>query len=296
MISMLFVMLVWGSSFAVTKLVVNHIPPFAFAFLRFLVASLVLLPVFILHRKKSAAQPPVSIPWLPVWVMGFSGVTVFYIFFNLSLIYTSASSGALIQGFIPVFIALLAALFLKEKLNGRQITGILLSVAGVTLIGFLAEPGPNAPDSLKGNFYMIIAVFAWAVYTIVSKKVTHIHPIVITSWSSFAGTLLLIPAVLVENRHTGFPVISSADWLAIIYLGAIASAACYFLYNKSLETLTAAQVGNFINLDPVIGLVIALAFLHEHINASQAAGGVLVLLGIFLSSKPAPAATQNEPA
>src|SRR5258706_15007159 len=91
MISMLFVMVVWGSSFAVTKLVVNDIPPFAFAFLRFLIASLVLLPVFILHTKKTAGHPPVNIPWLPVWVMGFSGVTLFYIFFNLSLIYTSAS-------------------------------------------------------------------------------------------------------------------------------------------------------------------------------------------------------------
>jgi drug/metabolite transporter (DMT)-like permease len=221
--------------------------------------------------------------------MGITGVTLFYIFFNLALLYTPASLGAMIQGFIPVCIALLAAIFLKEKLSGLQVAGILLSVAGVAVIGFLADAGKDAATSMKGNIYMLLSVIVWAVYTIISKKVTHIDSLIITSWSSFIGTLFLVPVAVWENRHTGFPAISVNGWLSILYLGAVASAACYFLYNKSLETLTASEVGNFINLDPVIGLIFALLTLPEHINTLQVAGGVLVLLGIYLSSKRAAA-------
>jgi len=288
LISIIFVMVVWGSSFTVTKLGVAHIPPFAFAFLRFVIASLFLLPVFLLHRKKYPEKHAIAIPWLTVLVMALTGVTFFYVFFNVSLLNTSASQGALIEGFLPVCIAVLAAIFLKEKLGRVQVAGILLSVAGVAMIGFLADAEvSHAPHPLKGNFYMMLAMVAWAVYTILSKKVTHIDSLIITSWVSFTGTLFLLPIACWENRHTGFPPVSPGGWVAILYLGAIASALCYFLYNKSLETLPASQVGNFINLDPVIGLIIALLFLSEHINGLQIAGGGLVVVGIYLSTKRA---------
>jgi drug/metabolite transporter (DMT)-like permease len=285
-------MVVWGSSFTVTKLGVAHIPPFAFAFLRFVVASLFLLPLFVRHRKKYPEKHAIAIPWRTILVMALMGVMLFYVFFNVSLLNTSASQGALIEGFLPVCIALLAAIFLKEKLGRVQVAGILLSVAGVAMIGFLAdEELSHAPNPLKGNFYMLLAMVAWAVYTILSKKITHIDPLIVTSWVSFIGTLFLLPVACWENRHTGLPPISAGGWVAIIYLGAVASALCYFLYSKALETLPASQVGNFINLDPVIGLIIALLFLPEHINVLQIAGGILVLLGIWMSTKHAAASS-----
>ncbi|MBS1563802.1 MAG: EamA family transporter [Bacteroidetes bacterium] len=284
LISIIFVMAVWGSSFTVTKLAMQTVPPLTFAFLRFMVASLVLLPLLLLHRRRFPEKHAVRIPWAPVIAMGLTGVTLFYVFFNLALMYTSASLGALLQGFIPVCIAVLAAIFLRERLTARQIVGILLSVAGVVIIGFLADDSGPGQSSLQGNIYMIISVLAWSVYTILSKKLAHIDPLISTSWVSFIGTFFLLPVALWENRHRGIPSISTGGWLAILYLGAIASAVCYFLYNKALETLSASQVGNFINLDPVIGLVIALLVLPEHINRLQIAGGVLVLAGIWLSS------------
>jgi drug/metabolite transporter (DMT)-like permease len=197
---------------------------------------------------------------------------------------TSASVGALLQGFIPVCIAVLAAIFLKEKLSVKQITGIIVSVTGVILIGFLSHSESDAGNSITGNLLMIIAVIGWGVYTIISKKVADRDPLLITSLSTLVGSVLLLPAAVYENIGTGWPHVSLTGWLNILFLGVMASGICYFLYNKSLQLLTAAQVGNFINLDPLVGFIIALVFLHESVNTLQIIGAVLVVAGIVLST------------
>jgi len=96
--------------------------------------------------------------------------------------------------------------------------------------------------------------------------------------------VLLLPAAVYENLGKGWPHVSLTGWLIIFFLGAVASGICYFLYNRSLQLLTAAQVGNFINLDPLVGFVIALVFLHESVNTLQIIGAVLVVAGIILST------------
>lgn len=105
-----------------------------------------------------------------------------------------------------------------------------------------------------------------------------------TCLSTYAGTLFLIPFAALTLKNEGWPDIHLNGWVAIVYLGAFASAVSYFLYNKALETLTASQVGNFVNLDPVIGVIIALIFLHERISALQIVGALMVLAGIWLTS------------
>jgi drug/metabolite transporter (DMT)-like permease len=283
LISIIFVMLVWGSSVAVTKVLVADIPPLFFAFLRFLIASVCLLPVFIFSKQTSTKQLKRS-DYAYLTLMGLLGVTFFYIAFNLSLKYTSASTGALIQGSLPVIIAVLGLIFLKEKLSKLQIAGILLSTAGVAAVGFFTGDDQSG-DTLKGNLLMIAAMVCWGLYTIISRKLSHINSLTVTCLSGFTGTILLLPAALIDLHNQGNTIsLSLNDWLALIYLGAMASALCYFLYNKALETLPAAQVGNFLNLDPIVGVIIAFIFLDDHITTMHIIGSVCVLAGITMSS------------
>lgn len=281
--SIIFVMLIWGSTIAVTKVLVADIPPLFFAFIRFLIASICLLPVYIFSKQTSISHLKRS-DYTYLTLMGLLGVTLFYIAFNISLMYTSASTGALIQGFLPVAIAVLGVIFLKEKLNKFQITGILLSTAGVAAVGFFTN-GDQSGDSLKGNLLMIAAMICWAVYTIISRKLDHINSLTVTCLSGFAGTILLLPAGLIDLYSHGSTIsLSTNDWFALIYLGAIASALCYFLYNKALETLPAAQVGNFLNLEPIVGVITAVIFLHEQFTNIHIIASVCVLAGIIMSS------------
>jgi drug/metabolite transporter (DMT)-like permease len=282
-ISIIIVLLIWGSAFSVTKVTVDNLPPFLVAFLRNLIASLILLPLYIWKRKTSKQAPP--LPYTKILLLGLTGITFFYAFFNMALVYTSASAGALVQGLMPVAIALPAALFLKEKLSGRTIAGIILSVGGVILIGFIGN-NTEAKNNILGSVLMILSVFSWAAYTIIAKSIHHHDPIVIPAVSTMAGTVFLLPLVVIELWGQPIPSITAKGWVAIFYLGIFSSAIGYILYTQALKKLSAAQVGNFLNLDPVIGATIAVIFLKDTMTAWQIAGAVLVLAGIWLSMEP----------
>ncbi|MEO6290133.1 MAG: DMT family transporter [Ginsengibacter sp.] len=284
-LSLIFVMLIWGSSFSVTKMAVTSLPPVYFAFLRFGVASVILILVLAFRRKKTKSKIPLG----SIILMGLTGITLYYIFFNCSLLYTSAATGALLQGFIPVLVAFLAAMMLHEKIQRSQLTGILMCLAGVALVGFLDIPIENAANPVLGNLLMIVCIFSWAFYTVLSKKVAMHDSLKVITYTTVIGTAFLFPAVLIELRGQPWPNPSVTGWAAIIYLGAFASALCYFLYNKAFEQLSAAQVGNFLNLDPIIGAAFAVIFLHEKILIWQIVGGILVLIGVWLSARPADA-------
>jgi drug/metabolite transporter (DMT)-like permease len=217
-------------------------------------------------------------------LLGLTGITFFYIFFNISLYYTTAAAGALIQGFIPVAIILLAIVFLKERLRPLQIAGILLSVAGVVMIGFIGIVA-DGRNYVLGNVLMIFAVLCWATYTIISKSLQQYDAIYLVTISTWIGTVCLIPAVVIELwNKPGLPVISTGGWIAIVYLGLLSSSICYVLYSRVLQLLPAVQVGNFMNLDPVVGAVIAVRVLGEKVTIWQISGAVLILLGVLLTS------------
>lgn len=282
-ISMLFVMLVWGSSFAVTKNAITIVPPLTFALLRFLTASICLQAMLMLRKKNNA--PKKRIPFVPLLVMGLTGVTCFYTFFNYSLVYTSASMGALIQAFIPVIIALLAFIFLKEKISGIQQLSILISVTGVALVSYFAHPDTSSGNPFLGNCLMLVAVIAWSVYTVVSKKLADYDVLKVTCYSTYIGTAFLIPFVMVELWHKPLPAINAEGWISIIYLGVVASAVSYYLYNHSLKLLSASLAGIFINLDPVVGAALAIIFLHEEVTVSLVVGSLMVLAGTWISAR-----------
>lgn len=110
---------------------------------------------------------------------------------------------------------------------------------------------------------MILSVFCWAAYTVIAKSVHHYDPVVIPALSTMAGTVFLLPLVVVELWEQPIPTINGQGWAAIIYLGAFSSALGFILYTKALKHLSAAQVGNWMNLDPVIGATIAVIFLKD---------------------------------
>lgn len=137
-ILLIIAMIIWGSAYAVTKASLAEVPPVLFALLRYLIAS-VLLIAFVIFGGK-LAKIPRPVPWFAIVLMGASGVFLYSIAYNVSLVYTSASQGALVQSFIPAVTVLLAAFFLKEPLSPIRLFGIGISIAGIFLIMFARHP------------------------------------------------------------------------------------------------------------------------------------------------------------
>ncbi|MFN2567727.1 MAG: DMT family transporter [Gemmatimonadaceae bacterium] len=280
---LLVAVVIWGSTYVVTKAGVDEAPPMLFALLRYCVASLLLVAIAL--PRGGTARLPRPAPWATLALMGLTGVALYYTGFNVALTYTTASQGALVQSSIPAVTAVVAVVMLRERLPPRRMLGIGLAVAGVVLIVARFGGEANAPAPLLGNLLMLGTVVVWGIYTALAKRVAGADPIAVTAAISVLGTVMLVPGALLEAAIGPTSSISGATWLRILYLGALPSGASYLLYNRALRDLDASQVGAVTNLSPVIGAVSGVLLLGESITATTILGGVLVLAGVWMSSQ-----------
>jgi drug/metabolite transporter (DMT)-like permease len=278
---LLVAVVIWGSTYVVTKAGVDEVPPMLFALLRYCTASVLLVPIAL--ARGGARRLPRPTPWGMLALMGLTGVTLYYAGFNLALTYTTASQGALIQSSIPAVTAGMAVIWLRERLSRRRTLGIALAIGGVLLIvAGGTSGGGEARAPLVGNLLMFGTVVTWGVYTMLAKRVAGADAIAVTTAVSLAGAVMLIPVALAEGSVGSLPSITRDSWLRIAYLGAFPSAASYLLYNRALRDLDASQVGAFTNLSPVIGVVSGVLFLGETITPLAVAGGLTALVGVWM--------------
>jgi drug/metabolite transporter (DMT)-like permease len=280
--SLLIAILIWGFAYVVTKSGLDAVPPMMFALLRYAVASLLLVPLAL--ARGGLTRLPQPVPWKTLVLMAIVGVTLYYVLFNLALAYTSASQTALIQSAFPALVAILALLWLHERVTKQRFAGIGLAIIGVVLI-VTTQDDTAASNPLLGNALAFASVLSWSVYTILAKRISNADPIAVTAVISLIGTVMLIPVALLENADVSLSSIPRDGWLAILYLGGLASAASYLLYSRALRDIDASLVGTYINLSPVIGVVSGVLVLGESVTAMAIIGGVLVLAGVWLSSR-----------
>ena len=287
---LLIAVLIWGSAYVVTKSGLSELPPMLFAFLRYCVASLLLVPVAL--ARGGLAKLPRPVPWKTLLLMAVTGVAAYYVLFNLALSYTSASQTALIQSSNPAITAIMAVGWLGERLGRRRMVGIALAIGGVLLIVARTDPDASARSPLIGSVLAFGSILLWSAYTILAKRMAAADAIAATALVSVLGTLMLIPAVLVEGMDAPLSSISTRGWLTIVFLGAFPSAACYLLYNRALRDVDASFAGIFLNLGPVIGVFTGVALLDEPITPIAILGGAMVLAGVWISSARAEAAAR----
>jgi drug/metabolite transporter (DMT)-like permease len=281
--SLLLVMLIWGSALVVTKSTEAELPPLLLALLRFVIASAILIPIA--QARGGLRLLPRPIPWRMLAFMGVTGVTLYVATSNLGVVYTTASEAALIQGSTPAVTAVLATVHLREHFDRIRATGIALSLTGVVLIVLTGQQTGDASNRLLGDLLMLGSVLAWAAYAILGKRLQHASQVAVTAYSTLLGTLFLIPLGLGNLAVHAPRAVSPATWLALFYLGAVSSALTYLLWNRALPHLDASQQGNFLNLIPVVGVVTAMLFLGERLVLVQIVGGILVLAGVWVTSR-----------
>ena len=265
---------IWGSSFILTKNLLNEGGPFTITALRLMIGLALLLPLawrqgfdfkLVFNRK--------------IIVMGISMAAAFALQ-NLGLQLTSAGSAALIQAGMPAMIAIVAFGFMGEKATWKKIGGIAFSVGGVILV--TSNGATSQSDSLNGNLLVIISVVAWTVYTIEGKRVAGLATSLSVTAAVFIATVATsLPFAIWEVASQGMPQFTLGGITVLVYLGLGASAAAFFLWNFTLSHLDTTVAGAFGNLEPVVGLLIAILF-GEQAYTVQIAGGTMAILGVWL--------------
>lgn len=279
-IALILTTIIWGSALVVTKSLLQEIGPFTAAVLRFFIAWIILAPFAFRQGYR------LSLTIRPAFLLfGLTGIALYIAMTNLGLVYTAASSAALVQASTPAVTTLLSVLVLKERVSRMQLLGIGLSIAGLLLVtGINMTQAGSAP--LLGNLFVFAGVLAWAVYTVQGKKLVSTFPwLVITTTSISAGLLFLLPFAFGELWLQGLPHLHADGLLQLLYLGAASSALGYALWNYGLRFLDASEAAPYINLIPVVGLLLSVLLLHEPVGPIQIAGGALTLVGVWLSNR-----------
>ena len=208
--------------------------------------------------------------------------------FNASLRLIEASRGALVLATIPLWSALLARIVRSERLVPRQIGGVFLSLGGVGLA--LADRGlgwQGGLESLAGDGLMLMTALCGAVYAVLAPlALARYDALTVTTYAMVLGTLLLLPAALVEGLVGVLPHLDRQTVALLVFLGVFGGALGFFLWTFALTRLTPTQVAVYINLNPLVAMVLAAALLAERLTIIFAAGFGAVLVGVLLVNWP----------
>ena len=269
--------LLWASSFVAVRAILPVFTPGHIALFRFLIASVLLVvPAIITHIKLPALK---DIP--VVFLLGFLGIFVYHIAQNYGEITVTAGSAAMIMSSVPIFTAILATLFLAEKLRLWGWLSILVSSLGVYLIALGEKEGVKFD---WGVIILLLAAISTSAFFVLQKsylkKYGALHLVTYAIW---AGTLLLLifaPGLVKEIANA-----PTEATISMIYLGIFPSAIAYFTWSYALSRAPASIVASFIYIQPVLTIVIAWIWLSEMPALISMIGGVSSIGGVFMFNK-----------
>lgn len=282
----LFTVVIWGGTFIATKIALQEVSPATIVWIRFGIGVLI-LGAAVLLRKQFAV--PDRSEWLYFALLGFLGVTFHQWLQATGLQTAQATTTAWIVATTPVFIALLGWLVLKEKISPLRAAGMALAAAGVLLIVSKGDMRAlfTGKEGTLGDLLIFISAVNWAVYTILSRRELARHP---AARMMFYVMLLgwLFACIWIFGFGPGLGevhAISAKGWAAILMLGIFGSGLAYIAWYDALQALPAAQLGVFLNIEPLVTTLLAALMLSEPIGWITLLGGAIILLGVYLVNR-----------
>ena len=275
-------MLIWGGTFITGRVLSQGVSPYVAAFLRFLIASLFLV---CLTCKKEGGLPKIpKSQYLPLTLLGLTGVFCYNIFFFKGLSFIPAARASLIIANNPVLITLFAALLFKERLTRRTLCGVLLSVSGAIVVITNGHPAQLLALGVgPGELSIFICVASWVCYSLVGKGVmTHLTPLTSVCYSSVIGTLFLFPFAVSHGLFmTSYTPLHLAS---LFYMGFFGTVLGFLWYYQGILALGPTRAGIFINIVPVSAILLAWLLLDEPVGPPIWIGALLVISGVTLTN------------
>ena len=284
---MIIAMAFWGGSWPSAKILVGIAPPMTIGFFRFLTSSILFLVLLFITSSGPRRMFQKS-NFRILFLVGLTGVFGYGVLFLTGMRFTTATQGAIIAGFNPATVSIVAHLYHKERLpNKWQYSGFLLAFIGVIfVVGVQALLEFNL-EYLVGNLIILGAVFTWGLYSSIGKEAMKtLSPLEVTAGGSIIGTFLFGLGTLTEEIWTLPALIDPLFWVNILYLGSCVTFIGFLFYFISIQNLGATKAGGFINLVPVFGTVFSFLLLREDIYWTYGIGLLMVVIGIIIINYP----------
>lgn len=278
----LITILIWGTTFISSKILLTDFTPVEILFFRFLLGYFVLLLIYSRPvRTKSFKEELLFIS------AGLCGITLYFLLENIALVYTLASNVGVIVSIAPFFTAVIAHFFLEEEKFHRQfIIGFVIALSGIILIGlngsFLLKLNPI------GDLLAFIAPMVWAIYSVLMRKISglQVHTIGATRKVFFYGILFMLPALFFFDFHLDLSRFKDTQNITnILFLGLGASALCFVTWNRAVGILGAVKTSVYIYIVPVVTVAASALILNEKITWATLLGTFLTLTGSYISER-----------
>lgn len=281
-LSAIITILIWGTTFISTKILLNDFTPIEILVFRFAIGYITLLLIYPCHVKALNFKQE-----LYFVAAGLLGVTLYFLLENIALTYTLATNVGVIVSIAPLFTAIFAHLFLdNEKLTLHFFIGLIIAIIGMSFIVF------NGNFVLKlnplGDILAIFSAIVWAMYSIIIKRISEFqyNIIVCTRKVFFYGLLFMTPLIFIFDFKLQLSRFTNVvNLINIIFLGFGASALCFVTWNWSVKVLGPVKTSVYIYMVPIITAVASAIILHENMTVVSILGIILTLVGLFISDE-----------
>ena len=278
-----FTVVVWGSTFISSKVLLEFYTPAQIMLTRFILAYCAL---WLLRPRRLALTLKQEGVF---FLLGLLGCTAYFYTENTALSYTLASNVSIIVAAAPIFTAILAHFAGEERFRASTLAGFLVAFSGVILVvcngTFVLKLNP------KGDLLALAAAVCWAIYSVLLRRASRgLDSLLVTRRTMFWGIVTALPLVAAEGvPYPMAPLMTASGIANFLFLGLVGSALCFVLWNKAFRILGVVTTNTFIYLMPFITIVAARIFLDEPISPLALLGAVLITAGVVLSQRPSPA-------
>ena len=271
---------IWGGMYVVSKVVLDIIPPFSLVTLRLLLGAITLMIVLVMKGFPKISRRQ----FLQILGVGFIGYGISLSLQFLGTKLSTAANGSLVTSATPAFVLLFAYFLLGERITTRRLIALVLATLGVVAVIDPRSAQLN-PDLFAGNLILIGAAVTWALYSVLVRKVTQDTDVLLFSMLAFIGGLpVSIPGGAWELATIGVGRITWGVVGGVLFIGIISTALAMVLWNTAFAFVDAGLASLTFFAQPVMGTLLGWLFLHEKITSLFLLGGVLIGIGLVISS------------
>lgn len=273
--------IIWGASFGINRMATAVLHPLLFVFLRFGLA----LPLLFMVLK--ITEGSVAIAYHDMFVLalvGFFGVTVMENAVIYSIQYTSLANASLLNTAPwPIFTALFAPFFTKEKVTRRLVAGGGLALAGVCLIILGGgQSGALPPGHVRGDLLALLVSLLGALYNLgCMPLMKRYSPLRVSTWFIFFGVLFMAPMTYNLWNTVGWSTLGTAVWGAVLYNVVLCTVVAFVVWNWGMKTVGAARANFLRYLVPGVAVAAGFVMYREVVAIWQVLGGLLMLAGLL---------------
>lgn len=261
----------------------NELPPVALAFWRWAGALCLILPLAWRYLRRD--WPAIRARRWVVLFLSLTGITLYNTLVYWSQRHTATVNMFILNAAIPLFIPALSWLLFRERVGSRQLASILLALAGAITLVTRGRPDTLLQLSFnRGDLVILLAMLCYAIYSACLRLRPQIHPLSFLAVTFGAGLLLLLPAYGLEILWVGGLHLTGKTMAALGYVMVFPSFLAYLCFNRAVELIGANRASVYFYLIPLIGVALTVLIFHEPLHGYHAAGALLIVAGILISS------------